>query len=93
MTPTREARYEDERALQGKIEEIFDRGIIQAEALNFLRGRSIEKTYLIIDEAQKHDSPDRPRGLLPGQEGTPRSSFWEIRGRSTVPSWMSGPMG
>ena len=47
-----EARYENEQELKGKIEEIFDRGILQAEALNFLRGRSIEKTYLIIDEAQ-----------------------------------------
>ena len=47
-----ESRYEDERELQGKIDEIFERGLIQAEALNFIRGRSIVKTYLIIDEAQ-----------------------------------------
>ena len=58
-----EARYEDERALQGKIEEIFDRGIIQAEALNFLRGRSIEKTYLIIDEAQNM-TPGQAKGII-----------------------------
>lgn len=35
-----------------KIQEIFERGIIQTEALNFIRGRSIAKTYLIIDEEQ-----------------------------------------
>ena len=34
------------------MQEIFDRGIIQTEALTFIRGRSIMKTYLIIDEAQ-----------------------------------------
>ena len=47
-----EERYQDEEVLQGKLDEIFERGIIQAEALNFIRGRSIVKTYLIIDEAQ-----------------------------------------
>ena len=45
-------RYRDEAALQDKIREIFARGIIQAEAMNFIRGRSIAQTYLIIDEAQ-----------------------------------------
>ena len=35
-----EERYKDETELRGKIEEIFARGIIQTEALNFIRGRS-----------------------------------------------------
>lgn len=30
----------------------FDRGIIKAEAVGFIRGRSICDTYIIIDEAQ-----------------------------------------
>ena len=47
-----EERYKDEMELQGKIDEIFERGLIQTEALNYIRGRSIVKTYLIIDEAQ-----------------------------------------
>ena len=47
-----EERYKDEAELQGKIDEIFGRNLIQMEALNFIRGRSIVKTYLIIDEAQ-----------------------------------------
>ena len=58
-----EERYEDERALQGKIEELFDRGIIQTEALNFIRGRSIAKTYLIIDEAQ-NVTPNQMKGII-----------------------------
>lgn len=45
-------RYSNEQELQDKIQEIFDRGLIQTEALTFIRGRSILKTYLIIDEAQ-----------------------------------------
>lgn len=40
-------RYSDERELQDKIQEIFDRGLIQTEALTFIRGRSILKTYLM----------------------------------------------
>ena len=58
-----EERYQDEEELKGKIEEIFDRGIIQAEALNYIRGRSIVKTYLIIDEAQ-NTTPDQIKGII-----------------------------
>ena len=49
--------------LQGKLDEIFERGIIQAEALNFIRGRSIVKTYLIIDEAQ-NTTPAQIKGII-----------------------------
>lgn len=58
-----ELRFENERELQGKVEEIFERGIIQAEALNFIRGRSIIKTYLIIDEAQNM-TPAQVKGII-----------------------------
>lgn len=58
-----ELRFENERELQGKVEEIFERGIIQAEALNFIRGRSIIKTYLIIDEAQNM-TPGQAKGII-----------------------------
>lgn len=58
-----EARYVNERELQCKIEEIFDRGLIQAEALNFIRGRSIVKTYLVIDEAQNM-TPAQVKGIV-----------------------------
>ena len=49
--------------LADKIQEIFERGIIQTEALNFIRGRSIAKTYLIIDEAQNM-TPNQVRGII-----------------------------
>lgn len=57
------ARYENEIELRGKIEELFERGIIQTEALNFIRGRSIVKTYLIIDEAQNM-MPAQAKGII-----------------------------
>lgn len=58
-----EERYRDEEALKGKIEEILERGVIQTEALNYIRGRSIVKTYLIIDEAQNM-TPNQVKGII-----------------------------
>ena len=58
-----EERYQDEEELKGKVDEIFARKIIQAEALNYIRGRSIVKTYLIIDEAQ-NTTPDQIKGII-----------------------------
>ncbi|HAG43454.1 MAG TPA: ribonuclease, partial [Clostridium sp.] len=45
-------RYKNEKELQDKIRELFDRRIITTEAVAYLRGRSIIKNWLIIDEAQ-----------------------------------------
>lgn len=56
-------RYDDEFVLKDKIQEIFERGIIQPEAMNYIRGRSIEKTYLIIDEAQNM-TPNQVKGII-----------------------------
>lgn len=56
-------RYEDETMLQDKVMEVFERGIIQTEALNYIRGRSIAKTYLIIDEAQNM-TPNQAKGII-----------------------------
>ncbi len=56
-------RYSSERSLADKIQELFDRGIISAQALNFIRGRSVAKTYLIIDEAQNL-TPKQAKGII-----------------------------
>ena len=56
-------RYLNEQELSDKIEEIFARGLIQTEALTFIRGRSIIKTYLIIDEAQNM-TPAQIKGII-----------------------------
>ena len=56
-------RFSDERSLSWKVDELFDRGIIDAQALNFIRGRSVTKTYLIIDEAQNL-TPKQAKGII-----------------------------
>ena len=58
-----EERYKDEMELSGKIEEVFERGIIVAEAMSFIRGRSFVETYLIIDEAQNM-TPKQVTGII-----------------------------
>jgi PhoH-like ATPase len=45
-------RYRNEKELADKIRELFDRRIIATEAVGYLRGRSIVKNWIIIDEAQ-----------------------------------------
>ena len=60
-------RYEDEDELTDKVAEVFERGIIRTEALNFIRGRSIAKTYLIIDEAQNM-TPNQVKGIITWNE-------------------------
>lgn len=58
-----EDRYDNETALKDKIDEIFERNIIRTEALNFIRGRSFIKTYLIIDEAQNM-TPNQVKSII-----------------------------
>jgi PhoH-like ATPase len=45
-------RYKNEKQLLDKIKDLFDRRIITTEAVAYLRGRSIVKNWVIIDEAQ-----------------------------------------
>ena len=52
-----------ERELNDKINELFDRGYVTMEALGFLRGRSIDNTYIVIDEAQ-NTTPNQMLGIL-----------------------------
>ncbi|NLJ94747.1 MAG: PhoH family protein [Clostridiaceae bacterium] len=58
-----EARFQNEKELSGKIDELFDREIIATEALNYIRGRSITETYLIIDETQNL-TPRQAKGII-----------------------------
>lgn len=58
-----EERYKDEEELNGKIAEVFQRGVVVAEAMNFIRGRSFVQTYLIIDEAQNM-TPKQVTGII-----------------------------
>ena len=71
-------RFADERSLSGKVEELFDRGIVDAQALNFIRGRSISKTYLVIDEAQNL-TPKQAKGIITRPRISPPVSSWVSR--------------
>ncbi len=56
-------RYKNEKDLADKIKELFDRRIITTEAVAFLRGRSIVKNWVIIDEAQNL-SPKQVKAII-----------------------------
>lgn len=56
-------RYKNEKELDDKIQELFDRNIIVTEAVGFLRGRSIVKNWIIIDEAQNL-SPKQVKAII-----------------------------
>jgi len=49
--------------LKDKIDELFDRKIINTEAIAFIRGRSITKQWVIIDEAQNL-TPKQVKGII-----------------------------
>lgn len=56
-------RYRNEKDLQDKVRELFDRRIITTEAIAYLRGRSIIKQWVIIDEAQNL-SPKQVKSII-----------------------------
>lgn len=56
-------RFVDEKELKGKVDLLFEREIITAQAMNFIRGRSITETFLIIDEAQNL-TPHQAKGII-----------------------------
>jgi len=56
-------RYKNEKQLLDKIKDLFDRRIITTEAVAYLRGRSIVKNWVIIDEAQNL-SPKQVKAII-----------------------------
>ena len=56
-------RYQNENELQDKVSELFHRNIITTEAIAFIRGRSIQKNWVIIDEAQNL-TPKQVKGIV-----------------------------
>ncbi len=49
--------------MNDKVKELFDRGYVTAEALAYLRGRSISNTFILIDEAQ-NTTPNQMLGII-----------------------------
>jgi len=56
-------RYKSEKELRDKVDELFDRGIITTEAIAYIRGRSIARNWVIIDEAQNL-TPKQVKGIV-----------------------------
>ena len=56
-------RYLDEKELSDKVRYLFNSGIIVTESVGYLRGRSIVKHWLIIDEAQNL-TPKQAKGII-----------------------------
>jgi len=56
-------RYKSELALKDKVEELYARKTISIEAVAYLRGRSISKQWIIIDEAQNL-TPNQAKGII-----------------------------
>lgn len=63
-------RYDNEEELADKVQELFDRKIIDTQAVGFLRGRSIVKQWLIIDEAQNLTPKQAKAIITRAGEGT-----------------------
>ena len=66
----KEARCEDEEALEDRVQEIFDRKLIDTQAVGYLRGRSIESHWVIIDEAQNLTANQAKAIVTRAGEGT-----------------------
>jgi PhoH-like ATPase len=56
-------RYESEKELSGKVQYFFDSGLIDTQSVAYLRGRSIMKHWLIIDEAQNL-TPSQAKAII-----------------------------
>ncbi len=56
-------RYQNESELSDKVSELFHRNIVTTEAIAYIRGRSIQKNWVIIDEAQNL-TPKQIKGIV-----------------------------
>ena len=56
-------KTEKKEETESKIEYLFERGYIKAEAMAYMRGRSLANIYMIIDECQ-NSTPNQMLGLI-----------------------------
>lgn len=58
-----EDKYNNEKNLKGKIDYLIDSDMLSSEAIAYIRGRSIVKNWIIIDEAQNL-TPKQAKGIV-----------------------------
>lgn len=56
-------KSEDRDSVASKIEYLFGKGYIKAEAMAYMRGRSLSNIYMIVDECQ-NSTPNQMLGLI-----------------------------
>lgn len=67
-------------------------GLLEVEAISYIRGRSIPRQFMVVDEAQNL-TPMKSRRSSPGWAKAPRSCSPATPTRSTIPTWMRRAMG
>ena len=56
-------KTEDKDMMDSKIEYLFEQGIIKAEAMAYMRGRSLSNIFMLVDECQ-NSTPNQMLGLI-----------------------------
>ena len=56
-------KNENKDTMTSKIQYLFDKGIIKAEAMAYMRGRSLANMYMLVDECQ-NSTPNQMLGLI-----------------------------
>lgn len=59
LTPT----IESSDYARSAVEKLFEKGTVEAEALAYIRGRSIANSYVVVDEAQ-NSTPNQMLGII-----------------------------
>lgn len=60
---TDDIKSEKKEMMESKIEYLFQTGVIKAEAMAYMRGRSLANLYMLVDECQ-NSTPNQMLGLI-----------------------------
>ncbi len=83
-------QYASDDQANRKIQELLDADKLVITPLAYIRGRSLQKVYFIVDEAQNL-TPTRSRRSSPAPAKEPKSSLPATSTRSTTPILIDSP--
>ena len=83
----KEADSEDSNKVRKPYQFLFDYGMVEIEAMTFIRGRSLANTIFIIDEAQNL-TPHEAKTVVSRMAEGSRLFCWGIHNRWIVCFWM-----